>query len=54
MEASTSSLVGITISAPFLVVMRDAAPFANVSISLRLSSVKLSRPVFMLSIGAPT
>ena len=34
-----SSLVGITRSAPFLVVIRDAAAFAKVSISFRFSSV---------------
>ena len=39
-----SSLVGITRSAPFLVVITEAAAFANVSISFRFSSFKSSIP----------
>ena len=44
MKSRTSSLVGITRSAPFFVVMRDAAAFAKVSSSARFSSVRFSSP----------
>ena len=43
-KASTSSRVGITRSAPFRVVMRDAAAFAKVRSSFRFSSVRSLRP----------
>ncbi|WWZ60074.1 hypothetical protein WAA20_03405 [Butyrivibrio fibrisolvens] len=41
---SISSFDGITFKAPFLVVTIDAAALANISISFRLSSSRLSSP----------
>ena len=44
--ASISSGSGITRRAPFFLVIRDAAAFAKVSISVKSSAFKSSRPFF--------
>ena len=43
-NACTSALEGITFSAPFLVVIIEAAAFANVSISVKSAIFRFSKP----------